>query len=100
MIKICTNERGNITVLYFSLKFYLYALNSYVSGVGDEAKRIITDYINDAHAYFVRWLYRTDIGFGRKLGIKNDKKIKDEVKVCKYHDPVAAYLYIIRYVST
>ena len=84
MINICTNAQGNITVLYFSLKFYLYALNNYASGVGDEAKQIITDYINDAHTYLLRWLHRADIGFGHKLGGKKGNKIKDEVKVCKY----------------
>ena len=70
-------------MLYFALKFYLYALNNYASGVGDEAKQIITDYINDAQAYLRGWLHRPDIGFGHKLGGKNGNRIKEEVKVCK-----------------
>ena len=84
MISICTSTQENITVLYFALKFYLYALNNYVSGVGDEAKQIISDYINDAQAYLVGWLHKPNIGFGYKLGGKNGNKIKDEVKVCKH----------------
>lgn len=84
MINVCTIAQGNITVLYFSLKFYLYALNNYAPGVGDEAKQIITDHISDAHTCLLGWLRRTDIGFGHKLGGKNGNKIKEEVKVCKY----------------
>ena len=81
MIKICSNAQENIKVLYFSLNFYLYAINAYASGLGDEAKQIITDYINDAEVYLLEWLHRPDIGFGHKLG---GNKIKDEIKVC-YH---------------
>ena len=84
MINICTSAQGNITVLYFSLKFYLYALSNYASGVGNEAKQIITDYIDDAQACLLGWLHRPEIDFGHKLGGKNGTKIKDEVKVCKY----------------
>ena len=84
MINICTNAQENIKVLYFALKFYLYALNNYASGVGNEAKQIISDHINDAQAYLRGWLRRPDVGFGYKLGGKNGNKIKEEVKVCKY----------------
>ena len=83
MIKICSSSQDNIRVVYFSLKLYLYALSYYTSGVGDEAKQIVTNYINDVQAYLVGWLCRHDIGFGNKFGGKNGNKIKDEVKVCK-----------------
>ena len=81
MIKICSIAQQNMGVLYFSLKFYLSALNAYASGLGYEAKQIITDYLNDFEVYSLRWLHRPDNGFGHKLG---GNKIKDEVKVCEY----------------
>ena len=86
MIKTCSNSQENIRVLYFSLKFYLYALNYYVSGLEGEAEQIITNYINDVKAYLLGWLHRPDIGFGHKLGGNSGNKIKDEVKVCEYID--------------
>ena len=81
MIKICSIAQQNMGVLYFSLKFCLSALNAYASGLCDEAKQIITDYINDVKVCLLEWLHRPDIGFGHKLG---GNKIKDEVKVCEY----------------
>ena len=84
MIKTCSNSQENIKVLYFSLKFYLYALNYYVSGMGNEAKRIITDCINDVKTYLLAWLHSPNIGFGHNLGGNSGNKIKDEVKVCEY----------------
>ena len=80
MIKICSATQDNIKVLYVSLKFHLYALSYYTSGVGDEAKQIIADYTNDVRDCLLEWLHRADIGFGHKFG---GNKILDEIKVCK-----------------
>ena len=74
-----------MNVLYFSLKLYLYALSYYTSGIGgDEARYMITSYINDVQVYLLGWLHNPDVNFGDYFGGKGGSKIKDEIKVHKY----------------
>jgi len=72
-------------MLCSSLKLYLCVLSVYASGVDDdEAAQITIEYTTDMQACFESWLQNPDIGFGDYFGRKNDNKIKDEIKVCKY----------------
>ena len=84
MIKICSNAQENITVLYFSLKLYLYALSYYTSGMDDGAEQIIAECISKAKDYLIEWLHRPDIGYGANFGGNNSNKLKDEIKVCGF----------------
>lgn len=84
MRKICSNTQENITVLFFCLKLYLYALSYYTSGIGgNEARYTITNYINDVQVYLLGWLHKPDVNFGDYFGGKGGTKIKDEIKVHK-----------------
>ena len=89
MRKICSNTQEHISVLYFCLKLYLYALSYYTSGVGgDEARYAIANHINDVQVYLLGWLQKSDVSFGDYFGGKGGNKIKDEIKVRTY---VATY---------
>ena len=80
--KVCSNVKEDIKVLCLSLQLYLYALSHYISGVDNEAKQIITEYMDSVQTCLVEWLQRPDIGFGDHLDGKSNNKIREEFKVC------------------